>query len=94
MFSGQLTRTSDAAVILGAHSAIWLAKALRAARRAIETSVWNDHRGICIEGQGEALLNNDCIGFKAVLMRAITLILTRDIDAESRRRLNDYVAVQ
>ena len=90
----RLTRAADAAAILGTHHATWYAKALQAARRAIETSVWNDHRGICVEGQGEALLNNDCIGFKAVLMRAITLILTRDIDAESRRRLNDYVAVQ
>lgn len=43
----------------------------KAALTAMDTTRWNDPTGIIKEGQGDAMKDDDGVGFKAILIRAL-----------------------
>ncbi|KAF8243615.1 hypothetical protein K440DRAFT_561225 [Wilcoxina mikolae CBS 423.85] len=69
----------------------YLQKAEEAAASAMETTIWTDGKGMITESRG-ATSNNDGIGFRSILLRALTnLYITPGTSPDTKKEIKGFI---
>jgi len=61
---------------------------------AMNTPQWNNNQGIIKEGEGDAIGENDAIGFKSVLIRYLTKAYPWISDNDIKAAILQYINIQ